>query len=77
MPQHPHEIVTPSPTFPYVGVDFFWKFQIKQRKKYSRCFAVIFACMASRAVHLELMDDLSTEQFLLALLRFVAKRGKP
>lgn len=33
--------------------------------------------MSTRAVHLELITSLSTEDFLLALKRFISRRGNP
>ena len=36
----------------------------------------LFTCVAVRAIHLEIVD-LSAEEFLLALRRFIARRGKP
>jgi len=32
--------------------------------------------MATKAVHIELVEDLTTESFLAALKRFIAQRGK-
>jgi len=37
----------------------------------------LFTCCVTRAVHLELVTDLSTSAFLLAFRRFTAKRGPP
>uniref|UniRef100_A0A0N4US11 Integrase catalytic domain-containing protein n=1 Tax=Dracunculus medinensis TaxID=318479 RepID=A0A0N4US11_DRAME len=37
----------------------------------------LFTSFTTRAVHLELADDLSAESFLTALRRFVARRGCP
>ena len=38
---------------------------------------VFFICFASRAVHLELVSDLSSQGFIAALRRFVSRRGCP
>lgn len=35
----------------------------------------IFVCMASNAMHLEVVGDLSTQKFILALRRFMPRRG--
>ena len=32
--------------------------------------------MSTRACHLELLDDLSTDHFIIALKRFIARRGR-
>ena len=37
----------------------------------------LFSCMVTRAVHLELITDMTTEEFLLAFKRFIAQRGAP
>ena len=41
-------------------------------------YIALFACFASsRAVHLDLVPDLSTETFLRCLKRFISRRGMP
>ena len=37
----------------------------------------LFVCMATRACHLELVDDLSTDHFIMALKRFIGRCGRP
>ena len=38
---------------------------------------VLFVCAQTRAIHLEIADNLSTEEFILAFRRFVARKGRP
>ncbi|XP_058828037.1 uncharacterized protein LOC131687953 [Topomyia yanbarensis] len=76
----PSERVTPAPPFLPVGVDycgpFFIKYPNRQRipVKY---YAAIFVCLVTKAVHIEMIADLTTSGFLAALKRFVGRRGKP
>ena len=37
----------------------------------------LFVCFSSKAIHLELTSDLSTQGCLCALRRFIARRGRP
>ncbi|XP_058827569.1 uncharacterized protein LOC131687494 [Topomyia yanbarensis] len=76
----PSERVTPAPPFLRVGVDycgpFFIKYPNRQRVPV-KYYAAIFVCLVTKAVHIEMVADLTTPGFLAALKRFVGRRGKP
>ena len=41
-----------------------------------KAYVCIFVSLSVKAVHLELVSDLSTDAFIASLRRFVARRGK-
>ena len=41
-----------------------------------KCYGAICTCLAVRAVHLEISYTLDTDSFMLALRRFIARRGQ-
>ena len=64
--------------FQNTGVDFFGPFAIKASDNlYPKRYARIFTCLTTRAVHLEPAYHLSTDSFIQAILRFIARRGNP
>ncbi|KRZ82023.1 hypothetical protein T08_14190, partial [Trichinella sp. T8] len=62
--------------FPFVmcGMDFFGPFVISRKQKR---WGLIFMCLTTRAIHLEDCVSTNVESFLLALERFIQRRGKP
>ena len=71
----PEDRVEPSPPFLYSAVDYFGPYIIKERRKEIKRFGVLFTCMASRAIHLEVANTLDTNSFICALRRFICRRG--
>lgn len=72
--------ITAAPTFLKVGVDFAGPIYIKQTARKAapvKGYICVFVCMVSKAMHLEVVENLSTEAFLAALQRFVSRRGVP
>jgi len=69
--------VLPSPPFAKSGVDYAGPLNIKiSRNKTSKAYLCVFVCFVTKAVHLEIVSDLSTTAFLNSLKRFIARRGK-
>ncbi|XP_076233347.1 uncharacterized protein LOC143178507 [Calliopsis andreniformis] len=71
--------VTESRPFYNCGVDYCGPFYIKERRYRNRArvkiYVAIFTCFATKAVHLEVVSDLTTEAFIAALKRFISRRG--
>lgn len=65
--------------FNTTGVDFAGPFLIKEGRTRSmrkvKAYIGLFICFATKAVHLELVGDLTTKSFLACFKRFVARRG--
>ncbi|XP_074658631.1 uncharacterized protein LOC141911540 [Tubulanus polymorphus] len=73
-PPLPEFRVTRSHPFETTGVDFAGPMYVKGRKKIWIC---LFTCTTSKAVHLELVLELTTDGFLRCLRRYAARRGMP
>ena len=63
--------------FSSVGLDFFGPLHVRVGRRTERRYVLLITCLASRALHLEVTPSLDTDSFLLALRRFIARRGKP
>nr|XP_033494102.1 uncharacterized protein LOC117264333 [Epinephelus lanceolatus] len=71
----PSERVDPSPPFTYCGMDCVGPFHIKQGRKIHKRYGLLFTCLCCRAVHIEMLDDMSTDAFINSLRCFIAIRG--
>ena len=81
MGQLPASRTTPSPPFNTTGIDYAGPFTIKKghtrKPVLLKAYLAIFICFSTKAVHLEVVSDLTTEAFLAALKRFISRRGLP
>lgn len=72
---------TPASPFTRTGIDFAGPVYIKQgttRKPVRvKTYICLFICMTTKAVHIELCHDLTTEAFIQAFKRFKSRRGIP
>jgi len=77
----PRSRVSPSSTFQHTGTDFAGPIFVRtwsgRGRKSVKAYICVFICFASKAVHLELVSELTTSAFLAALDRFISLRGKP
>ncbi|XP_061170784.1 uncharacterized protein LOC133180260 [Saccostrea echinata] len=77
----PSERILPGyPPFSFIGVDVFGPWEIITRKTRggsanNERWAALFTCLATRAVHIEVLEDMTTSAFINAFRRFVAIRG--
>ncbi|XP_065085126.1 uncharacterized protein LOC135707260 [Ochlerotatus camptorhynchus] len=78
MGELPSSRVNVSRPFTKTGVDYFGPVYIRPapRRAAVKAYVSVFICLCTKAVHLELVSDLSTDRFLQALRRFVSRRGK-
>jgi hypothetical protein len=61
--------------FTYCGVDYFGPWHIKEGRKELKRYGVLFTCLSSRAIHLEVAKTLETSSFINVLRCFLARRG--
>lgn len=77
----PPNRVKQSHPFSSVGTDYGGPFVVKESRRRNarthKAYLALFICMSTKAVHLEVVWDLSTDSFLAAFDRFVSRRGIP
>ncbi|KAK0139185.1 hypothetical protein N1851_024265 [Merluccius polli] len=76
----PPERLSSSAPFTYVGLDVFGPWEVLTRRTrggaaQSKRWAILFTCMSTRAVHIEVIDSMDTASCINALRRFFALRG--
>ncbi|GFT59126.1 integrase catalytic domain-containing protein [Trichonephila clavipes] len=70
----PEDRVREALVFEITGVDLAGSLHLRDGKK---AWILLFTCPVYRAIHLELIQSLSTNGFLLGFRRFIARRGRP
>ena len=64
-----------GPPFTNVGIDVFGPWTVQTRRTRggaadSKRWGLVFTCLASRAIHIELLETMDTSSFICALGRF-------
>lgn len=79
MGQLPTARVTPSRAFTHTGIDYagpIWSRTSKGRgQKATKSWVAVFVCFSTKAVHLELVSDVTATAFIAAFKRFTSRRG--
>ena len=65
----------PKHPFEHTGVDLFGPIAVQMGRSVVKRWGVLFICMASRACHIEVVPDLTTDAFLQCFWRFTSRRG--
>ena len=76
----PIERLKPAPAWDSTALDFFGPFKVKdevKKRTTGKAYGLIFNCLATRAIHVDISPDYNTEKFLMVLRRFVSIRGYP
>uniref|UniRef100_A0A5S6QTZ0 Integrase catalytic domain-containing protein n=1 Tax=Trichuris muris TaxID=70415 RepID=A0A5S6QTZ0_TRIMR len=76
-PLPPERLTCSSPAFVNVGIDCFGPFQVIIKRSLLKRYGCIISSFASRASHLEVLHSLDAHLFILALRRYIARRGLP
>ncbi|KAK3895894.1 hypothetical protein Pcinc_000502 [Petrolisthes cinctipes] len=71
----PEDRLSPCSPFWFSGCDLFGPYVVKSGRRECKRYGVMFTCLVSRAVHIEVVHSLTTDSFLNAFRRFVALRG--
>ncbi|XP_063530100.1 uncharacterized protein LOC134741297 [Cydia strobilella] len=76
-PELPSARVNYSSPFHFTGIDYLGPVLVDTEKGKEKRWICLLTCLAVRALHLELVKDLSAKECLLAIRRFTAIRGIP
>ena len=76
-PPLPEMVMRDVVLFTVMGVDFSRALYVQMNGAESKVYICLFTCATARAIHLEIVTDLSTDTFLLALRRFASRKSLP
>ncbi|CAM1298626.1 Uncharacterised protein r2_g835 [Pycnogonum litorale] len=76
MPPLPEERVNRRTPFDETGFDYLGPLYVKYDNKKKKVWICLLTCLVTRAITLEIVNDLTAFEFILCLRRFIASRGK-
>ncbi|XP_045533952.1 uncharacterized protein LOC123721008 [Papilio machaon] len=63
--------------FTFVGLDYFGPVTVTIGRRTEKRYVALYTCLVIRAIHLEIVHNLSADSALMSLRRFCARRGTP
>ncbi|KRX42664.1 Uncharacterized protein T05_9776 [Trichinella murrelli] len=69
--------IQPTRPFENTGLDLAGPLLTRNGKTVKKSYILIFTCMTTRAVHLEVVSDMTVVRVMEAIRRFIARHGKP
>lgn len=63
--------------FTHVGIDYFGPINTSCRRQTVKTWGVIFTCLTTRAIHLEMVESLTSDSCIAAIKCFENRRGTP
>ena len=76
----PEARLKPSPAWSHTSLDLFGPFAVRgevNKRTRGKAFGLILTCLGTRAIHIDLIADYSTDAFLQGFRRFMSIRGAP
>ena len=67
----------PLPPFTATGIDFLGPLYVKTREENPKVWICLYTCCVVRALHLDVVPNLTSEGFMRSFRRFTARRGIP
>ena len=66
-----------QPPFSNCGVEYFGPFHVTIRRSSEKRWGFLFTCLTTRAIHIELVPSMDTSSCVMAIERFISRRGTP
>ena len=63
--------------FEVTGVDYTGALYVRNAGIEIKVYTCLFTCATTRAIHLEVVEDLTVETFFLAFCRFASRKSRP
>ena len=73
----PERLQVDKPSFSHAEIDYFVPLLITQKRSQFKQYGCMFTCPTVCAVHLEIFHSVTTDSFINALLRFIARQDAP